>query len=409
MATTILTTQPTFTSSRTDSIRKYQNPFITRRIFEIMHRRQFMATLGAISFAGCQALPTTQTEVTVEPTQQTWNQYRGGPKKEGYTSNTYPTDTPINLHFDYRLKYSATPVRNSQEVLIPTTENIVAIDPRDRTEKYRIPRASLPTLPPAVSSDVLLLVTGEALHGYDLEDKSLKWKTPAAATHGKGAAPVAFSEHFIVQDGNRLRCIEHHEGSTIWERSLDARVAGFAATPTSVVVHRQAEATAELIALNTATGNQKWTLETPPSLSPPIPGEETYIVSDSGRLSAIQDGTVAWDVDTDLVNPKAISENDGYVLLGPDDSDRFIAIDSADRSEAWRTEFEFASAPLLASESVFVPTANEGIHALNLSSGTHERTYSEARFIDYLVPYEDGLVLSRQSDERIGFMQFNRP
>jgi hypothetical protein len=147
-----------------------------------MHRRQFLASLGAISFAGCQARSSSPSEVTIDPPLRTWNQYRGSPQKEGYTSKDYPADAPINLHLDYRLKYVALPVLNGQEILVPTPEYIVALDPSDRTEKYRIPLESFPTLPPAVSSNVLLLA-GEKLYGYDLHDHSLKWKAPSSRTY----------------------------------------------------------------------------------------------------------------------------------------------------------------------------------------------------------------------------------
>lgn len=372
-----------------------------------MHRRQFIATLGTIGFVGCQARPSEQTAVVIEPTESTWNQYRGSPKKQGYTPKDYPTGTPINLHPTNRPKYTAPPVLNRQDILIPTPENIVALDPNDRTEKYRFPLESSPSLPPAASSNVLLLA-GEELHGYDLRDHSLKWERSSSRTYSLGAAPVAFSKHFVVQDGNRLRCIEEEAGSLIWEHSFDARLVGFAATPETVIALRQAKRTAELIALDTVSGSQKWALETAPSQATPIPGDHIYSVSESGRLTAIQKGEVSWEVDTGLVNPEVISTSDEYVILGPDDSDRFVGINKADQAESWRTQLEFASPPLITSDSVFVPTANDGIITLDLDSGKQQHTYSETRFIEYLVPYDAGLLLTRQTDERIEFMDFSR-
>jgi outer membrane protein assembly factor BamB len=298
-------------------------------------------------------------------------------------------------------------VRREKDVLIPTPDYIVALDVSDHSKKYRIPMERLPTLPPAVSSNILLIVTDEFLHGYDLHDRSLKWEKPTSATYIQGAAPVAFSDQFIVQDGNRLRCIKARNGSQIWEHRFDARLAGFAATHETVTVLRTANRSAELIAFDTGSGRQKWSLETHSSKAIPAIGENVYTVSDTGQLTAVQDGDAIWKVETHLTNPEAISIADEYVILGPDDENRFVGISKGGQTQIWQTELDFASYPLVTSDSAFVPTANDGILALNIESGERQHTYSEARFIDYLVPHKGGFVLSRQPDNRVGFLDFN--
>ena len=372
-----------------------------------MYRRQFITALGTVSLAGCSGYSSKQTTAEIDPAEHTWNQYRGNPKKDGYTSRKYSTDAPVNLQFDSRLKSASYPVRNDGEILIPTPEYVIALDSSDYSESYRISMKGLPTLTPAVSSNVLLFVTGEFLYGYDLHNRSLKWKKSTSPTYLQGAAPVAFRNQFIVQDGNKLRCIKTRNGSQIWEHRFKARLFGFAATHDTVIALRTAKYSAELVALDTSSGRQRWSLETHPSQAIPAMGENIYTVSDSGQLTAVQGGDALWKVDTHLINPEAISMADKYVILGPDDENQFVGIDKVSQTKVWQTEFNFASYPLVTPESMFVPTANDGILALDLESGEQRNTYPEARFIEYLVPYKGGLVLSRQPDNRVGFMDFN--
>lgn len=372
-----------------------------------MNRRQFITTLGTISLAGCSNNITKQAISGIDPTKYNWNQYRGSPKKDGYTSIGYSTGAPVNLHLDPELRSVSYPVRKGEEILIPTPEHIIVLDLSDYSENYRIPMERLPTLPPAASSNILLVTTDEFLYGYDLHEQSLKWKKPTSPTYVQGAAPVAFSNQFIVQDGNRLRCINARNGSQIWEHRFNARLIGFAATHETVIILRIAKQSAELIALDTNSGRQRWSFETYPSKAIPAIGDNIYTVSDSGQLTAVQGGDAIWNVNTHLTNPEAISIADEYVILGPDDENRFVGISKVNQTKVWQTEFNFASYPLVTSTGLFVPTANDGILALDTESGEQRHTYSEARFIDYLVPYEGGIVLSRQPDNRIGFMTFS--
>jgi outer membrane protein assembly factor BamB len=205
----------------------------------------------------------------------------------------------------------------------------------------------------------------------------------------------------VVQDGNRLRLIEQRTGTVVWKRAFDARVDGFAADAELLVVNQAVEEGSKLVGLNSADGDSKWSIEIESCRFHPVIGDHVYAISEHGRLYAIDNGEVQWQVETELLNPRSVSVSDGYLLIGPDVADEYVGVDKDEASVVWRKQIEFGNPAVVNYRQAFVPSSNAGLVRLDIATGTRLRTYSEARFVDRLVPFDRGLLYTQEPDERV--------
>lgn len=268
-----------------------------------MNRRGFISALGATGLAGCGMQSESGGRASITAPEHGWKQFRGGPRRRGYTSRTYPADGKAVVETSIDWRSVTAPIVDEQEAIIPTPDAIVSVDLQNHTENYRIPIDHQPTLPPAHGSGVVVLVTGRGVASYSLDEQSRVWSLPAKNAFSDAASPATLGRHFVIQDGNRLRLVEQRTGTVVWKRAFDARVEGFATSTEALAVNRATGDDSKLVVLDPADGTQKWRTTIESSRLPPVVDDYIYAISEYGRLYAIADGQLQWEVETELLNP----------------------------------------------------------------------------------------------------------
>jgi len=369
-----------------------------------MNRREFISAVGTIGLAGCSMRSEHNGSASITAPDPGWKQFRGEPQRRGYTTEDYPTNGEAVVETGIDSRSITAPILNGREAIFPTPDVIVGIDLQNYTENYRVSIDRQPTLPVAFGSGVVSLVTSRSIVGYDLNEESKVWEHSAKSTYSDAAAPAALGRHFVIQDGNRLRLVEQRTGTVVWKRAFDARVDGFAADAEMLVVNRTVKGGSELVGLNPTDGNRQWSIEIESCRFHPVIGDHIYAISEYGRLYAIDNGEVQWQVETELLNPKSISVSDGHLLVGPDVADEYVGVDKDEASVAWRKQIKFGNPAVVNHRQAFVPSSNAGLIRLDIATGTRLRTYSEVRFGDRLVPFAGGLLYTQEPDERVRFL-----
>jgi outer membrane protein assembly factor BamB len=175
-----------------------------------------------------------------------------------------------------------------------TAEGIVAVDPRDGSERFRVPLGAAVDGAPAVADGRLFAVTaGGRLVGIDIdaeEQNRIDWGTTLDV--GSGAGPTVVDGRVFVAGDEGLISAYTTDGDPVWDRPLDAAVAGgTAVTGAYVVVGTEA---AEVVALDRADGSIAWRADA----RGPVRGTPAVADgSDPTAYAAAHDGTLsAFDV-----------------------------------------------------------------------------------------------------------------
>nr|WP_246403774.1 PQQ-binding-like beta-propeller repeat protein [Halobellus ruber] len=182
---------------------------------------------------------------------------------------------------------------------VGTAGGVVAVDPRDGSERFRVSLGGVVDGAPAVRDGRLFAVTaGGWLVGIDIDaerQNRIDWET--ALDVGSGAGPTVVDETaFVAGDGGRISA-HTTDGDPVWDRPLDADVAGgTAVTDARVVVGTGAS---EVVALDRADGSVSWRADArgPVRGTPAVAGgsdSTVYAADHGGTLSAFDaaDGSV---------------------------------------------------------------------------------------------------------------------
>lgn len=300
----------------------------------------------------------------------------------------------------------AAPILADGAAIVHTGDALLGIDLDDLSRTRDIPVDVLPTITPARCSSIVAFHARSNVVAYDLESESRAWTLPARSSYSASASPAALGSHFVLQDGNRLRLVEHDTGTVVWRETFDAGVEGFAASTESVVVNRTAGEESTVVALDPATGERRWSVSTEPSTFHPVIGESVFALSKWGRLVAIDqvEGDEQWSVDTGALDPASMAVTGEYVVVGPDVRGTYVGISAADGSQEWKQTVEYGNPPVVTDHRVFVPDANTGLLELALATGSRLRTHSGARFVQSLVPTESGFLYTQEANDRLNLL-----
>ena len=226
-----------------------------------------------------------------------------GPGEPTATATPYidlpETDPAWTTALDVEIRSPVTYADGS--VYVGTAAGVVAVDPRNGRERFRVPLDGPVNGAPAVGDGRVFAVTaGGHLAGIaaDADGEGadrVDWE--ATLGDGSSAGPtVADGTVFVAGDASRISAYTV-EGDRVWTRSVDAGVAGgTAVTDTHVIVGTEAGA---VVALARADGAPAWRAAArgPVRGTPAVAGgidTTAYAADHDGTLSAFDasDGTV---------------------------------------------------------------------------------------------------------------------
>ena len=254
-----------------------------------------------------------------------------------------------------------------------------------------------------------------------LETASLKWKSKISGNEAFSAPLVYKSNVFVLslEGGNKvvLMAFDEATGKETWKTPVASMFGSAMAAGEDLIL---APAKEGLVALDYATGQQKWIAKTSDEVtaSPAIDGQAVYFGSKDHNLYAvdINSGKELWRFPTqsEIRTPPAVV--DGTVYFGggwtpgfesaPQNTDRnFYAVDAATGKEKWRyvapewkgqpdegpmggialREEGAASAPAVSGGTVYFGAWNNAIYAVDAQTGQQKWKYSPEKD-NYIYP-----------------------
>lgn len=291
-----------------------------------------------------------------------WTGFRGGP---GNTATADPgpalADSPA-----CRLLYEPESQFNWEAAIVEDTLYVTsggrfrAIDADDGSVRWTSEDLGVIGTP-AAAYERLFATGGGNLVAFDVGDRSVAWEVPYEE---RATTPTVGHELvFAVVDG-ALRAMDVEDGSTVWEATTDRNGDAFRhATPAlgGEQVHA-IDGSDGLVAYDVATGERRWTDDTPLSYSWGLAATDSYVAGTSGRASeeyrvldvdsgeAISRGT-AW-------HPPAL---DDEVVVNVTHWD--VRVDFHDDREGWRSENFSTMAlgpPAMDDDTVYVYLGDDG-------------------------------------------------
>ena len=184
---------------------------------------------------------------------------------------------------------------------VGTAGGVVAVDPRDGSERFRVPLGGAVEGAPAVGDDRVFAVTASGrLVGIAVDDGTdapgrIDWE--ATLDTGSGAGPTVADGTVVVAGDDGRVAAYTADGDSLWDRSLNGGIpGGTAVTDTHVVAGTE---TAEVVALDRDDGAVAWRAEARGAVrgTPAVAdGSDTtvYAADHDGTLSAFDaaDGSV---------------------------------------------------------------------------------------------------------------------
>jgi outer membrane protein assembly factor BamB len=371
-----------------------------------MNRRSVLAMLGSVSLAGCSALPDQSPEpVTLSAPDDEWTQFAGSPERrqQATASSVSVPEAPTGV-VDLGVQSTAAPVLDGSTALFSTEESLVGVELSDRTTDFEYDVSGLPNHPPARSGSVVAVQVGDRLDGYSLDTGERLWREQVTRGARDGTAPAAFDDHVLVHDDGDLRLLAAETGTERWRTGREGTMSGiraFAGDTDRLVANRYGDGeTSTVVGYDAATGEETWQVEIQSSPTRPLVGDAVYLVSKFGRLVAVADGTVQWQVETGGQYPADVALAEDVVVVASRTDDSVVGVSLSAETVVWETSIEFVRSVVTVGDSVFVAGGNAGIVELDVATGTERRRHADAKFPENLTPTPEGLLFTRATDGR---------
>jgi len=275
---------------------------------------------------------------------------------------------------------------------------VYALDPDRSDPVWSMAVPSGVTGPPvAVGGTVVVGARDESLTAYDAETGERRWRVDLGGV--PGAPVVAGDRVYVGTDAGRLATVAPGRAERCASRALVPATArltkGGRPIPTAPAVDGEtayffvdgraedaySERTAELVALDLASGAEQWryAVETADPLAAPSVGDGVVYVSLGGAVHAVDasEGTREWRFATGFDRPSRPAVGDGTVYVS---AKNVYALDAATGAEQWRYVNTYADrgtdrvprqdAPVVAGDRVYV-----GLGALDAETG--DRVWGE--------------------------------
>jgi serine/threonine-protein kinase len=181
----------------------------------------------------------------------------------------------------------------------------------------------------------------------DPETGERLWATEFEANDGDVGAVTVAGGGVYVGYGETIHAVDAATGERRWAFGLGTGVGWRTAAAGGVVYAGVQDG---VYALDATTGEERWTVAYDAASVPAVAGDTVYVGIRNGvRAINAADGTEAWGVDVDgPVRMLAPAVADGTVYVGgfalenPDSPATLFALDAADGTEQWRSEFASA-------------------------------------------------------------------
>lgn len=296
------------------------------------------------------------------------------------------------------------PVMTTDAVYLLADDGAVrSIDTADGDERWSRLHSVVGASPPAVDERRVYAATGlGVVRAYDRGTGEVVWETERrhdALEQGAPRPAVAADTVAVADPDGTLLALDSATGEQRWAAPASG-VLGVAGYGSRIVV---AYSDGRLESLDARSGDQAWATQTGATLRwGPIPaGNVIVAVTSQGRAIALDptDGQQIWDFGTgEPVLPQPARDATSLYVL----TDRVTALDLSDGSIRWEAlpdeSASFAGRPAAAQGQVFVTATDLTVRVLSAATGEQVDAVDVATPINAISATPDALLLVETSD-----------
>ena len=295
------------------------------------------------------------------------------------------------------------PVVSGDTVALATPERVTLVDISSAKPETIAVIDIAPTTQPTIAGSVLLVTTRSTLRAFALATGSEEWRLD---TTYRSTPLAAFDSSIVATTRDRLHRIDGETGTVRWESDIGSGVDGIAADPRRIVINqgRGSGSGSRVVGVDIANGERQWTGEAEHSDLPPLLGEQVLTVSEYGRVSIRDGGSLRTVTETEVLSPRAAAATDSFVVVGPGVDGTYAGVDLGTETLRWEVRLQGGGRPIVDGTTVFVPVRSDGIVVLDPESGVVRRQVAVDGLRNGLVPVSDGLLCFDGPGDRVSLV-----
>lgn len=332
-------------------------------------RRAVLSTLGAFVTSGCLTSRNRERKAcSTNPSITDWPTFQNDVKRTGYQPST------INLSSDAEPELiadadgvRAAPIVVGDSVYFGTANNKIVSYTTSGTKEWSFETQNWVTTTPAFGCGTVFVIGTESTYAIDAVNGNKLWQSQ----HGnQRASPAISGENIYIGGTSTVSALSVHDGQTQWSSQLDRGIIqGIALSEDRLFVSAGSDGDGTLYALEKASGEQIWEYNLTSSIhNPPVvSGNKVCTLDSQGRLDIIdlKSGELEWSASNLGDNSPTPAVANDTLFISPGDSSKFRALDLKTGEHLWSFETGKSwTPPAVASQTIIVPTANNGVYGL---------------------------------------------
>ncbi|GGL54472.1 outer membrane protein assembly factor BamB family protein [Halocalculus aciditolerans] len=342
-------------------------------------RRGALALFGGLALSGCSStgVPSTRTRTTAPNVRECdttvaatdWPSFQRDAANTGRTSVSVPDSGPTATETVADSGVETAPVAVGGTLVGGTSTGVKAVPIGSHGANWTVETDSVVHAAPAFGCGCVVAATTRATHVLDAEDGTERSQFDA----GSGdAPPIVRDDVLYVADGPTAYSLR--DGTRRWRSdAIEGVVSGVAVAGNRVFVTTASNANGDVVALDVADGGERWrytdigAVQTVPAVADTV----VYVTEATGTLHAIdaETGERRWTRLVDGSFPPAPTVGSERVYVSGGNATGTHAF-TTDGERAWTRDLGKSWTPSVrAADALLVPTANEGVYALDPVSG----------------------------------------
>ncbi len=336
----------------------------------MVSRRAFLTLLATTSTTGCTRLTIENDRQNSLPTfsacekQAPWPTFQGGPQRLGRSSITIGSS--LRSHLVTAESFPAGRVgmmvctdkstvvtwRQSKTVFryYSSTGTVDSFKLDDPTRVY-----------PALHCSNLVVSADSVRYQIDADDWQVRQEQSTASPY---TSPLFDTDRLYVTGSGGLQAIDI-DTELLWTRSNDRLVTGIASTENTVYAIESNARGGQLIALDAATGDVRWTTDRiGETYTDPVVSRYVYVTNAAGQIFALDqnDGNVVWSHQTGTRDSRFTvpAVGDGVLFVSDEGPGSVRAIRESNGETLWETVIYRNESRKKQTGTLFAPILTEG-------------------------------------------------
>ncbi|MCZ7399112.1 MAG: PQQ-binding-like beta-propeller repeat protein [Candidatus Methanoperedens sp.] len=303
-----------------------------------------------------------------------WGMFKKDMSHSGFTTDAVNPPLTVAWTFDLGFDSDSSPIIVNDVLYVGSNYGIHAIDAKSGRELWRTHTNGFVKSAPTVADGVLYVGADDRwFYAMDIKDGAMKWIYKNATDGYTSSSIVVNNLAYTGSKDGSFYAFDIQKGEPARQTLTGKVIESSPALGDGIFIFGSNGGL--IIAIDAATGKQKWSYDTGPSdikSSPLIAGGTVFVGSDDGSIYALAttNGTLKWKYPTGSNVQSSPSYKDGTIFVGSRDSNLY-AIDASTGTLKWKSQTAgyVDTSPAISNDIVYFGSRNNFIYGLDANTG----------------------------------------